>query len=160
MLIILKLVIFYGGALAALMATVFLWLFWRPKLKVEVMCDDSARMIRCAVRATRTLSPITLTRIWIPVEYAEALGASPPGGFREKFDRFTPTWPYDSAKREIIVWSGRLEVARGQTIDLSIPANHPKAISGTLQLFYEYRGLGGVLMSFGSVEAALNKPDA
>src|SRR5436309_3191134 len=107
---ILKLVMFYGGALTALVATIFLWLFWRPELKVQTFCDDSAQIIRCAFRATRTLSPIRLTGIWIPVEYVEALEASPPAGFREKLERMTPVWLYDNAQREVLIWSGRLEV--------------------------------------------------
>src|SRR2546429_487922 len=104
---ILKFILFYGGALAALVATIFLWLFWSPQLKAEALCDDSAQIIRCTFQATRTLSPIRLTGIWIPVEYVDALGASPPKGFSEKFDRTTPVWLYDNAKREILIWSGR-----------------------------------------------------
>ena len=51
---ILKFILFYGGALAALVATIFLWLFWSPQLKAEALCDDSTQIIRCTFQATRT----------------------------------------------------------------------------------------------------------
>jgi len=157
---ILKFVLFYGGAFAVLVATIFLWLFWRPELLVQAFSDDLGQSIRCTLRAARTLSPIRLLSISIPVAYVEAFGASPPKGFREKSDRFRQMWPDDNAQREVLTWSGRVEVARGQTVEISIPAKHPKAISGSLELFYEYRGVGGVLMSCGLVYVPLNKPEA
>jgi hypothetical protein len=158
--LILKFVVFYGGAFIALVATIFLWLFWRPELKAEAIGDESAKSIRCTFRAIRTLSPIRLSGICLPVEYVKSMGASPPEGFCEKLDRETPERLYDNAKREVLTWSGRLEVARGQVVELSIPARHPKAVSGTLFLLYEFRGIGGVLISAGSIHVPFNKKEA
>lgn len=157
--IIFKFIIFYGGAFCAFIATLFLWLFWRPKLMAEAVCDEEAGEIRCKLRATRTLAPnpIRLQGIWIPVEYMEAMGASPPPGFQEEyFDREAPDWPYDGATREVVIWNGRLEVPHGQVKEVVIPAKHPRAVSGTLRLVYEYTGFASVLITVGSTHVPLN----
>ena len=159
MILFLKYFVFYGGAFTAAVATAFFWLFWRPELKIHAVSDESAQVVRCTLRATRTFSPIRLFAISLPVEYAESLGASPPKGFREKVDRETERF-YDNAKREVLTWSGRLEVPPGQLVELSIPARNPKAISGTLFFIYEFRGFGSVLISSGSVYVPFNKQEA
>lgn len=154
-----KILVFYGGILIALVATIILWLFRRPELKVCLLCDETTKTIQCTFRTVRSRRPIRLTSIWIPVEYAQALGASPPAKYKEMPQRLFPVWLYDNAKREVIVWSGHREVSREQPLELSIPAKHPHAVSGTLRFCYEFRGVAGVLMGFGALHVPIKSTE-
>jgi hypothetical protein len=152
-----KFLAFYGGWALALMGTLVFLLLFRPRLRVRTSCDEAAGMIRCELRVARSFHPITVYFIWIPVEYVEALGASPPARFREEPDRVIPEWAYDGARRELVVWKGRLNVPSGTTVQLSIPARRPKALSGSLVFLYECRGLAGVGILGTWVHAPLNQ---
>jgi hypothetical protein len=156
----LKLLLFYGGMLAALLATVLIWLVWPPKLIACVSTDAANHVMRCTLKVARTFKPIRVTGLWIPSEYVQALGASPPKRFKEDPNRFVPKWPYDNATREIVAWEGRLDIARGETVELSIPIDNPLAISGTICIKYEYRGLGGVGILATSVFVPFNESTA
>src|SRR5581483_1073657 len=123
-----KYLAFYGGWALALLGTIAFLLLFRPKLGVRIFCDEAAGTIRCELRVSRSFHPMTVYYIWIPVDYVEALGASPPARFREEADRVIPEWAYDGARRELVVWKGRLNIPSGTTIELSIPARHPKAV--------------------------------
>ena len=125
-----KFLAFYGMWALALLGTLAFFFLFRPKLRVHIFCDEAAGVICCALRASRSLQPMYLNSIWIPVEYVEALGASPPPRFREDPERITPEWDYDGVRRQVVVWNGRLKVPSGTTVELSIPARHPKAVSG------------------------------
>lgn len=155
-----KILVFYGGILAALLATIIIWLIRPPKLNVRVVCDDVGQAIRCSLRPSRTFSSIRVCSIWLPVEYVKALGASPPVGFKEQAERFVPAWLYDDAKREVVEWRGRLDIPKGAVIELSVPSKHPKAVSGTLCFHYEYRGAAGVGIMSTSVHAPFNTNEA
>jgi hypothetical protein len=85
------------------------------------------------------------------------LGASRPTGFKELKQHVAE---HDNAKREVIVWWGRLELRKDHTIALSIPAECPNAISGTIQLGLECWGIAKVGCSYDTVDVALKSKDA
>ena len=157
---VLKVLLFYGGMLVALLGTVLIWLFWRPRLIGRVSIDDTNQILRCTLRVARTFKPLRITGIEIPTEYVKALDASPPIGFKEEPRRFIPRYSYDNATRELVEWSGRLEVARGETVELRIPARNPRDISGTLRISYEYLGFGGVAIMATWIYVPFNEPGA
>lgn len=150
-----KFLLFYGGIFGAVVVTVLVELFWRPQLIGRAICEESNQRIRCLFRTRRTLRPIRIKGIWIPVEYVEALDASPPKDFGKKPNRMTPVWPYDGKQREVLIWNGCLDLKRGKTGELVIPAKNPKAVSGTLHFSYEYRGVAGVVMASSFVDVPL-----
>ena len=154
-----KIFIFYGGALLAIIGSFVLWFALPPKYRVEAICDEAGRTIRCTVHASRSLGRhIRLCSIWIPTEYVQRLGASPPSGFKET-QRLVPEWLYDNAKREVVIWNGRLDMPKDRAIELSIPAVHPKAVSGTIQFGFECWGLAKVGCSYDTVDVPLNSND-
>ena len=152
-----KILIFWCLAFLAFFGSIAVWIALPPKFTAHAVRDDASRTIRCIVSVARSLGlKIRLTSIWIPAEYVEALGASPPKGFRAKLDRTTPVWLYDNAKREVVVWSGRLEFPKNGRIELTIPATHPKAISGTIKFYFECWGMMKVGCSSASVDVPLS----
>jgi hypothetical protein len=154
-----KLLIFWSAALLLFLGGIVLRIVIPPKFRVQAVRDEASRTIRCTVSVARLLGrSIRLSSIWIPVEYVRALGASPPAGFKERH-RVMPEWLYDNAKREVVIWSGRRELPKGSTIELSIPAAHPKAISGTMQFYFECWGLAKVGVSGDCVHVPLNSDE-
>jgi len=151
-----KLILFYGGILLCVVVTFAIWIIRPPKLRVCVVCDEQDRVIRCSLKVSRSFGSMRVTGLWIPTEYMQALGAVPPVGFKEQPDRFVPGWLYDGAKREVVEWRGRLDIPKGAVIELSMPAKHPTAISGTLCFRYEYRGVAGVGLMSTVVHAPFN----
>jgi len=155
-----KFVIFYGGALLAILGSFILWIAIPPKYTIKAICDEADREIQCTVSGARSLGRhMRLCSIWIPTEYVQRLGASPPSGFKHT-STLVPTWLYDDAKREVAVWSGWLDIPKGRTIELSIPAAHPKAVTGTIQFGIECWGVANVGCQYDTVEAALKSDDA
>ena len=155
-----KILIFWGASLMLFIGSIIIWVALPPKFTAQAACDEANRTIRCIVRVARSLGlKIRLTSIWIPVEYVRALGASPPRGFKEA-NRLVPDWLYDNAKREVVIWHGRLELPKDGRIELAIPAAHPKAISGTMKFYFECWGIMKVGCSGGSVDVPLNSHDA
>jgi hypothetical protein len=80
----------------------------------------------------------------MPTEYVRTSAASPPAGFEELEGRHVTGFLFDGEQREIVFWNGRLEVSKGQTVELDIPAKNPAAVSGSLHFSFEYRGVAGV----------------
>ncbi|HXB60940.1 MAG TPA: hypothetical protein VNU95_15305 [Candidatus Acidoferrales bacterium] len=93
---------------------------------------------------SRTFSPVFVSSILMPIEYARLLAASPPAGFEELAGRQVTGFLFDGEQREIVFWKGRLPVPKGQTVELDIPAKNPAAVSGSLHFSFEYRGVAGV----------------
>jgi hypothetical protein len=118
------------------------------QLTAVALRDESAHSVRCTLRFTGQDKPYNVTEIELPRELAQALGASPPSGFTDE--------PYvagpkvgDEAfvqkfNQETVRWVGQLALPAEQDVVLSIPAQQPRAGSGTIQFRYEHRGtLGG-----------------
>jgi hypothetical protein len=155
-----KVLIFWGAAFLAFFGSIVVWVTLPPKFTAQAVCDEGSRTIRCIVSVARSLGlKIRLTSIWIPVEYLRALGASPPRGFKETA-RLVPLWLYDNAKREVVIWNSRLELPKDGRIELAIPAAHPKAISGTMQFYFECWGIMKVGCSGARVDVPLNSDEA
>ena len=155
-----KILIFWSVSLLLFFGSIVIWVTLPPKFTAQAASDETSRTIRCIVRVARSLGlKIRLTSIWIPVEYVSALGASPPRGFKER-NRLVPDWLYDNAKREVAIWHGRLELPKDGRIELVIPAVRPKAISGTMKLYFECWGIMKVGCSGGSVDVRLNSDEA
>ena len=153
-----KIVIFYGGVLLAIIGSFVLWFALPPRYRVEVMCDEAGRAIRCTVHVARSMGRcIQLATISMPTEYVQRLGASRPSGFKE-LKRYVAE--HDNGKREVVVWWGRLELRKDHTIALSIPAEYPNAVSGTIQLGLECWGLAKVGCSYDTADVALKSKDA
>jgi hypothetical protein len=143
---LLKFLLFYGGMLAALLGTIFVWIIWRPKLIAETSFDEANRILRCTLRAARTFKPIQVRGIILPTEYVKALGASPPKGFKQDRTWIPAHRLYDDARRELVSWKGQMEIDRGKSVELVIPCDSPNPIPGTMEISYEYFGLGGVAL--------------
>ena len=93
----------------------------------------------------------------MPTEYVQRLGASRPSGFKELRRDIAE---YDNAKREVLVWWGRLEIREDHTIALSIPAEYPNAITGTIELGLECWGIAKVGCSYNTVHVELHSKNA
>lgn len=155
-----KILIYWGVAFLFFFGSIVVWIALPPKFRVQVVCDEASRTIRCIVSVARSLGlKIRLTSVWIPVEYVRALGASPPRGFKQT-NKFVPEWLYDNARREVVTWNGWLEFPGNKRIELAIPAAHPKAVSGTMQFHFECWGIMKVGCSGARVDVPINSDEA
>lgn len=156
---ILKIVLIGAGLVVLLVAALVIRLSRGPivftapvtsQLTAVAVRDESARSLRCTLRFTGEDKPYKVTEIHLPRELAQALGASPPNGFTAEPYVAGPkvgdeAW-VQKFNSETVRWVGQLPLPAEQEVLLSIPAEQPRAGSGTIQFRYEHRGaLGGSL---------------
>jgi len=116
-------------------------------LTAAAVRDEGTRGLRCKLQFTGKAKRYSVTEIHLPRELAQALGASPPSGFTDEPYIAGPkvgdeAW-VQKFNRETVRWVGHLALPPEQDIILTIPAQNPRAGSGTIQFRYEYRGLLG-----------------
>jgi hypothetical protein len=161
---ILKIALIIVGLFLVAIAAFVVWFIRHPivftapittKLIATASRDDAGHAIRCTLRFTGSDKPHTVTEIKMPREWVQALGASPPSGFTEQplvAEKKTDDQAFiEKFNREAVRWVGHLAVPRDEEIVVSIPAQQPRAGSGTIRFQYEYRGKLGGSIQFAQV---------
>ena len=161
-----KIILIIAGVL---IIAVVAFLFWFARNPVVVLSKGPGKTVTASVlpdeaslkvtmMLTGTDQPHTLTQISMPRTLAQASGLRPPNGFSEQplpleernknnaeIVKFVETFNKDTLR-----WVGSFPLPPGESVELIIPAETPRAATGKISFQYEWRGkvLGGSMSSF------------
>lgn len=142
---VLKFIIACGGFAVVILGVIVRAAVFPPKLLGTSHFDERTQTLCLLLKSKRATGPIHIYEINIPTTYRTTLRASPPNGFTESAQTFTPVYPYDGEQRELVEWKGNVEIRPRHRQEIRIPIGHLSPIDGSIQVSYEARLLVGSL---------------